>query len=113
MIVFTADSDATLNWHLYSYDYAWENPYAAETPTELSCAEDRGQRSAPLWIFNHFLTGPLASPELAEMIGHDPFFSDRVRSCRDDAGGDLPNFVTVDFYDIGDVASVVDALNGF
>lgn len=113
MIVFTADRDATLDWHLYSYDHAWENPYAAETPAELSCAEDRGDRSASLWIFNHFLTAPLASPALAEMINHDPFFEDRVASCRAEAGGDLPNFVTVDFYDIGDVAAVVDRLNGF
>jgi hypothetical protein len=113
MIVFTADGDASLDWHLYSYDYAWENPYAAETPAELSCAEDRGQRSAPLWIFNHFLTAPFASPELSEMINHDPFFTERITACRADAGDDLPNFVTVDFYDIGDVVSIVESLNGF
>lgn len=113
VVVFTADDSATLPWHHFSYDYAWENPYAADTPTALSCAEDRGSRARPLWIFNHFLTAPLASRALAEMINHDPFFADRVAACRTDAGGDLPNFVTVDFYDIGDVFSVVDALNGF
>ena len=46
------------------------------------------------------------------MINHDPFFQTRVDGCRSDAAGDLPNFVTVDFYDIGDVLSVVDTLNG-
>lgn len=113
VVVFTADSARTLPWHHYSYDYAWENPYAAETPAELSCAEDRGSRARSLWIFNHFLTAPLASRALSEMVNHDPFFTERVTACRADAGGDLPNFVTVDFYDIGDVFSVVDALNGF
>ena len=113
VVVFTADSARTLPWHHFSYDYAWENPYAADTPAALSCAEDRGSRTRSLWIFNHFLTAPLASRPLAEMINHDPFFSDRVATCRTDAGSDLPNFVTVDFYDIGDVFSVVDALNGF
>jgi hypothetical protein len=112
VIVFTADRDATLPWHLYSYDHAWENPYAAETPADLSCAEDRGSRDRALWIFNHFLTAPTARPELAEMINHDPFFTERVAGCRADADGDLPNFVTVDFHDIGDVLSVVDGLNG-
>lgn len=112
VVVFTADASRTLPWHLYSYDFAWENPYAAMTPSTLSCAEDRGSRSRSLWIFNHFLTAPLASPELADRINHDPFFTERVAGCRADAGGDLPNFVTVDFYDLGDVRSVVDALNG-
>lgn len=112
VIVFTDDRDAPQPWHLYSYDWAWENPYAADTPADLSCREDRGDRDRSLWIFNHFLTNPVASPELAEMINHDPFFTERVSGCRADAGGDLPNFVTVDFYDLGDVLSVVDALNG-
>lgn len=112
VVVFTADASRTLPWHLYSYDFAWENPYHAEAPAELSCAEDRGTRDRSLWIFNHFLTAPVARPDLAEMINHDPFFSEHVAACRADAAGDLPNFVTVDFYDIGDVRSVVDALNG-
>lgn len=112
LVVFTADSARTLPWHMYSYDHAWENPYAAAAPGDLSCAEDRGSRTRPLWIFNHFLTSPIASPALAEMINHDPFFQTRVDGCRADAAGDLPNFVTVDFYDIGDVLTVVDALNG-
>lgn len=112
VVVFTADASRTLPWHHYSYDYAWENPYHAEAPGELSCAQDRGERANALWIFNHFLTAPLASRPLAEMINHDPFFGEHVAACRADAGGDLPNFVTVDFYDIGDVFAVVDALNG-
>jgi hypothetical protein len=112
MVVFTADHARTLPWHMYSYDYAWENPYSAATPSDLSCAQDRGSRARSLWIFNHFLTNPIASAPLAEMINHDPFFQMRVDGCRTDASGDLPNFVTVDFYDIGDVLNVVDALNG-
>lgn len=112
LVVFTADTSRTLPWHMYSYDYAWENPYSAATPSDLSCAEDRGSRTKSLWIFNHFLTNPIALPSLAEMINHDPFFQSRVDGCRTDAAGDLPNFVTVDFYDIGDLLLVVDALNG-
>jgi hypothetical protein len=112
VIVFTDDRDAPQPWHLYTYDWAWENPYSAATPGDLSCAEDRGSRDRSLWVFNHFLTNPVAGPDLAEMVNHDPFFTERVSACRDEAGGDLPNFVTVDFYDLGDVLSVVDTLNG-
>jgi hypothetical protein len=112
VVVFTADDSRTLPWHHYSYDYAWENPYSARTPGDLSCAEDRGSRTSSLWIFNHFLTITGGSADLAEMVNHDPFFTTRVEGCRADAGDDLPNFVTVDFYDVGDVFAVVDALNG-
>jgi hypothetical protein len=112
VIVFTDDTARAYPWQLHSYDWAWENPYAARTPTDLSCDEDRGSRDRSLWIFNHFLTAPLASPTLADMINHDPFFTERVAACRGQAGGDLPNFVTVDFYDLGDVFAVVDGLNG-
>ncbi len=112
LVVFTADSARTLPWHMNTYDYAWENPYSAATPSDLSCAQDRGSRARSLWVFNHFLTNPIASPALAELINHDPFFQTRVDGCRADASGDLPNFVTVDFYDIGDVLHVVDTLNG-
>ncbi len=112
VVVFTADRDRTLPWHLYTYDWAWENPYAATTPDALSCVEDRGSRDRSLWVFNHFLTAPVASAMLAESINHDPFFGARVDECRTEAGGDLPSFVTVDFYDLGDVLAVVDALNG-
>ena len=52
---------------VYSYDYAWENPYAATTPSDLSCAQDRGSRSSSLWIFNHFLTAPLVKALEAEL----------------------------------------------
>ena len=112
LVVFTADAARTLPWHLYTYDYCWENPYAAAMPSDLGCGKDRGTRDRSLWVLNHFLTAPTARPDLAEMINHDPFFTDRVADCRADAAGDLPNFVTVDFYEIGDGLSVVDALNG-
>lgn len=112
LVVFTDDTAADEPWHLHTYDWAWENPYAAASPEELSCAEDRGSRDRSLWVFNHFLTSPIARPDLAEQINHDPLFTERVERCRAEASGDLPNFVTVDFYDIGDVLSVVDALNG-
>ena len=44
-------------------------------------------------------------------IGVNPFFLDRAQRCQQESGR-LPNFVTVDFYSIGDVFEVVDALNG-
>ena len=46
------------------------------------------------------------------MINYNPSFIERAREC-EEQGNALPNFVAVDFYDIGDVFEVVDSLNGF
>ena len=48
---------------------------------------------------------------LAQLANVNPFFAERVKTCQTKSGK-LPNFVTVDFYSIGDVFSVVDRLNG-
>lgn len=110
LVVFT-DERGDLPWHHYVWDYASETPYSFETPAQLSCAPNRGNPSHPLFILNHFLTQVLGSPALAEQINHDPLFIDRALACQASRSR-LPNFVTVDFYDIGDVFSVTAALNG-
>lgn len=111
LIVFTDDSGVSLPWHHYVWSHAWETHFSAAVPGDFSCAPNRGSTSNPLFILNHFLTSPFASPALAEMVNHNPFFVDRAEQCRDESG-DLPNFVTVDFENIGDVYDVVRSLNG-
>lgn len=110
LVVFT-DERGALPWHHYVWDYASETPFSFETPAQLSCAPNRGNPSHPLFILNHFLTQILGSPQLADQINHDPLFIDRALACQA-ARDRLPNFVTVDFYDIGDVFSVTATLNG-
>lgn len=99
-------------WLMNVWEHAWETPFSFSTPEDLSCTPNRGDPANPLFLLNHFLTAPLGGrPDLAEMINHDPLFIDRAREC-EEAGNALPNFVAVDFYDIGDLFAVVDALNG-
>ena len=72
-----------------------------------------GDTANSLFLLNHFLTATLGGkPEFAEMVNYNPLFVDRARQCEEE-GNTLPNFVAVDFYDIGDLFAVVDALNGF
>jgi len=94
----------------YVWDHAWETHWHAEQPADLGCDPNRGEPGHPLFILNHFLTYPVALEHLAESVNYDPGFSARVAQCREESGR-LPNFVTVDFYDIGDVLTVVEALN--
>ncbi|HBQ12188.1 MAG TPA: hypothetical protein DEF51_13890 [Myxococcales bacterium] len=111
MVVFTESASVSLDWHHHAYAYAWDNDYANETPEDLDCAPNRGTGEESIFVLNHFLTAPVAMRSLAEQVNHDPFFTERVERCVAERG-QAPNFVTVDFYEIGDLFSVVDALNG-
>jgi hypothetical protein len=100
-------------WLMNVWDHAWETPFSFATPEDLVCDPNRGNPANPLFLLNHFLTAPLGGdPNLAEMVNYDPLFIERARQCEEE-GDALPNFVAVDFYDIGDLFDVVDALNGF
>ncbi|MEZ4340674.1 MAG: hypothetical protein R3B82_28975 [Sandaracinaceae bacterium] len=111
MVVFTESAEVSLPWYHYAYAYAWDNPFHAESPSELSCRLGRGSTDHSIFVLNHFLTAPVAMRSLAEMVNHQPFLGDQARRCRTETG-QLPNFVTVDFYDVGDLFAVVDDLNG-
>lgn len=111
MVVFTESASVSLDWHHHAYTYAWDNDYANETPEDLDCAPNRGTGEESIFVLNHFLTAPVAMRSLAEQVNHDPFFTERVERCVAERG-QAPNFVTVDFYELGDLFSVVDALNG-
>ncbi|MGB8330316.1 MAG: PI-PLC domain-containing protein [Polyangiales bacterium] len=105
--------DPEFPWLMNIWDNAWETPFSFSSPEDLVCDANRGNPANPLFLLNHFLTGIVGgSAELAEMINYNPLFIDRARQCQDE-GNALPNFVAVDFYDIGDLFEVVDALNGF
>ncbi|HYC00759.1 MAG TPA: hypothetical protein VEC57_16620 [Candidatus Limnocylindrales bacterium] len=112
LIVFTDDSAASAPWHHYVWDFAWETPYSFQSADDFVCSINRGDYDNSLYILNHFLTDPVGSPQLANKVNKNPLFIDRALQCQSESGR-LPNFVTVDFYDIGHVFDVVGALNGF
>jgi hypothetical protein len=99
-------------WLMNIWDHAWETPFSFGAPEDFVCDPNRGNPDNPLFLLNHFLTGLGGAPELAEMVNYDPLFIDRAEQCEEE-GAALPNFVAVDFYDIGDLFEVVDSLNGF
>jgi hypothetical protein len=111
LVVFTDSGGGTFPWYHHVWNYAFETHYSFATPAQLSCAPNRGNPANRLFILNHFLTQAFGKPELAEQVNHNPLFIDRANQCAA-ANGALPNFVTVDFHDIGDTFAVVKALNG-
>jgi hypothetical protein len=111
LVVFTDRTDGGPAWYMDVWDHAFETRFSNKSPANLQCRAGRGSTASPLFILNHFLTDPVAFPELAEQINFNPYFIDKARECGE-AFGRMANFVTVDFYATGDVFAVVDALNG-
>ncbi len=113
LIVFTdspADDPSAYPWYMDVWDHAWETHFSARDTFDFSCAPNRGSTANPLFIFNHFLTRSRPVPEEAQVVNANPFLLDRARQCMNESGA-LPNFVTVDFYSVGDLFDAVDALN--
>lgn len=112
LLVFSDEGGGDPPWYMDLWGSAWETPWDNQEPDDLTCERtDRGSADNPFGILNHFLTDPVASPQLAEEINYDPFFGERVQDCTDQWGRP-PSFVAVDFYDIGDLFTVVSTANG-
>lgn len=112
LIVFTDDDGGgAYPWYMDVWAQAFENPYAAATVADFTCDGGRGDGANALFIFNHFLSNPLAQPDSAAVVNANPFLLDRARTCMT-ARNHVPNFVTLDFFDQGDLFATVAALNG-
>ena len=110
LVVFTDRPDGGPAWMMPVWDQAWETPFEAHAPADLKNVPNRGKKTNALLILNHFLSNPMPSPDLAGQVNRNPFLSKRLDDART-AFGRRPNFVTVDFLDIGDVAAEVGRLN--
>ena len=114
LIVFTDDSSAVEPWHHYVWSHAVETHFsfteASQFESVASCAPNRGSTANSLFILNHFLTNPFASPALANTVNFNPMLRSRALACQQ-AVAKLPNFLTVDFQSLGDLYKVVRELN--
>lgn len=104
-------SGAPCPWHHYLWSQlAFETPFQARRATEFTCADLRGEPGNDLFILNHFLTRNTGLPAYAQQVNHDFLLSARARDCWEYQGR-IPNFVTIDFHEIGGVVRVVNLLN--
>ena len=110
LVVFTDDENSTVDWYHPVWDFCWETDYDIQGPAQFSCEVNRGSKDNDLFILNNFITDPYASEEWAAEVNAFDFLDSRATQCFEETG-QMPNFVTVDFYSIGDVMAVVDRLN--
>ena len=108
------DASSSQSWYHYVWDYAVETHYSVNTINDFTCDFNRGDPLNDLLILNHFVTdvtlGYGLYPESND-VNANPFFINRALDCQNQTNK-FPNFVTVDYYKLGDGLAVVDELNG-
>jgi hypothetical protein len=98
-------------WLVDGYSsFLQETPFTFPTTADFSCATNRGTRTAPLFLVNHWIFGFRSLVTDARRVNTLAVLGGRVDTCR--AARQLPNFVSVNYADIGDVQQVVNDLNG-
>ncbi len=91
-------------------DFVQDTPYTFPTQESFSCAANRGRPDAPLLLVNHWLAGFSSLVTDARTVNVAAVLGDRAEQCRSQRR--LPNYLAVNYADIGDVVEVVDRLNG-
>jgi hypothetical protein len=105
----TFEASGLLPYHVW--DYTEETPYSVSSPEEFDCQPNRGGTDKPLFLLNHWIERVSPSRVDAVWVNDYQFLLDRAQECAKERG-QIPNFVAVNYYLIGDVVDVVDELNG-
>jgi hypothetical protein len=112
IVVFSESGRPGVPWLRPAWDVLQETPYTFHKPADFSCRPNRGGANAPFFQINHWIeTTPTPKPSNAEIVNAYDFLLGRARACREQRGR-LPNVVSVDFSDVGDLVRVVNTLNG-
>lgn len=112
VVVFLEKDGGTPGYLHRAYaDEMWDTPYAFEKKEDFTCALGRGQKSNALFLVNHWLSRPFADVAFAREVNTTAVLGGRVSQCTTEAGRS-PTFVSVDFYDEGDLFGVVRKANG-
>ena len=101
----------TYPWMLKAFEWIQDTPYDNSSPSALSCTVNRGSATDSLFLINNILnrfnTRVTDSSKINAFNALYPYAS-TCQTARDR----LPNFIAVDYYNKGDVFSVVNRLNG-
>ena len=115
LVIFSDENDANAsqNWYHYIWDYAVETHFNINSINDFSCEFNRGDSTNNLFILNHFVTDINLGYGLyneSQDVNQNPFFINRVESCQNEKNK-FPNFLTVDFYELGNSFNVLNQVN--
>lgn len=108
------DASASQGWYHFMWTNMVETHYSNNDITDFSCDFNRGDSINDLFILNHFVTNSVLGTGMeteSEQANSNPFFINRALQCWQEKSK-FPNFVTVDFVELGDAKLVVDQQNG-
>ncbi|WP_166137973.1 PI-PLC domain-containing protein [Nocardioides ochotonae] len=98
-------------WIIDATIWSQDTPYSFASPSDFTCELFRGRATAPLFLVNHWLSGFATKVASASRVNSEDVLLPRLEQCWRERG-QIPNFVAVDHYDLGDVQGAVDAING-
>ncbi|KAJ2032607.1 hypothetical protein IW146_005084 [Coemansia sp. RSA 922] len=117
LVVFTdAGADASVPWILYDKDYVVQTPFSVAVGTTFGCTPLTTVR--PLWVMNHFVyknfsfggsNVEVPALDSAATVNTRQSIVAQANVCG--GTGVFPNFVTVDFYDVGGLFQAVADIN--
>jgi hypothetical protein len=98
-------------WYHDGFALAQETPFSFKTPEDFNCLPNRGHAENPLFQINHWVEKLPPVPNDAVIVNAYDLLLARARQCQQ-LRSRVPNIVAINFYEIGDLLRVVDALNG-
>lgn len=117
VVVFHADFSLTggvaYPWLHDRFTWTWETPWDNSVPQDfVRCNADRGSMGKGLYVVDVYREDQLI-PSLtqAQPVNMNPFLLGRIRHCQQ-ATRTFPNFVMVNYYQVGDLFRDIDILNG-
>ena len=108
------DASASQGWYHYMWDLMVETHYSINDINDFNCDFNRGDSLNDLFIFNHFVTNSVTGTGQqteSEQANSNPFLIDRILECQTEKGK-FPNFITLDFYELGDGMAATNIING-
>ena len=118
LIIFTDNDDLNAPETLhFIWNFAVETHFDVTNIEDFDCAFNRGNEQNDLFIFNHFISNYnlyLTNSELylneIEQVNGSIFLTQRLSECISETGK-FPNFIAIDFIDLGQPMQVVNEIN--
>ena len=110
LVVFTDRGGGSWPGYHDVWAFCQETHFSVKRVSDFTYRRNRGQASNPLMILNHFLTNPVAAPRLARLANATDTLGPRIRGCQENTGR-FPNFIVVDFHEIGNTPATVEQFN--
>ena len=112
LIVFIESGQSGVAWLHGTVGEIQETPYSFHKPEDFSCRPNRGGTEGSLFLVNHWIeTTPAPRASNAQVVNGYDFLLRRARACQRERGH-IPNIISVDFYNFGDLVRVANTLNG-